>query len=651
MAKVCIRYPSLVYPGTSPATSFVQHACRNARATFSPRQGRFGAVLGRGARVASRARDTACCVLATLALAFLTAGGRAQDLDPPRPDAAYRAYRTVDAWVRAGDPPRDAPAGLPEAQAACVTVRLDGQILGRGVSAGADASRDTARAAAAEAIRHLPPALSPLERERLMVSVELSGALVPFHADTVAELTLGVSPGLEGVAVARGDRFAAVFPSAMLTRGVGPAVGVVSLVAELGEASQDALATPAQLRERGYSIYRFRTVHLAQPAPGEGAIFLHRGGRVAETPGTADLRAMADAMAGYLLRARWPGIESYGLLGTLHPGKGRYDPPFAGPPEQAVVALALLRYAERRPGAELAAPANARARHLLEDLARVEDDERAPWGDPASAAACVVALAELGPDAVEGSAELTDLLTRCRGALEGAYDPAGSFAEGLPQPAWGLIAHALVVDRTRLGNTRLSLTQTEQAVRLVYRGTDHRFLVGQLPWLGWAELELADAKGGPIPAAPALREVRRLVWDHQLRTTDLDHDDRDLAGGIVFTRAATPLPTWQLTRPLAFLGTMLGREDLTPGTPSAGEAPGELVRLLGSLRFVRQLMIDDAVAYTHERPQRSLGGVRAAPWDPSMPPEATALGLLATVETLGAMDELGTRASAGGTGP
>lgn len=643
MAKACIRYPSLVYTGVTPASTLFQLPCRTLARPASTSESGFRRVLGRALTTVSRARTTLCCVLATWVVIASCAGASAQDLAPPGPDAAYGAYRTIDAWVRAAQAPTEAPADVPEVQAACVTVRLDGNIVGRGVSAGAQPSRAPVRDAAAEAIRHLPKAMSLVDRERLIVSVELSGALIPFHADTAAELTLGVSPGLEGVAVAKGDKYAAVFPSAMLTRGVGAAVGVVSLVTELGEDAQDALATPAQLRERGYRIYRFRTVQLAQTAPGGGAIFLHRGGRVAESPRTADLRAMADAMAGYLLGARWPGIEGYGLLGTLHPSKGRYDPPFAGAPEQAVVSLALLRYAEHRPDAPQAPAARAQALRLLEDLARVEDDERAPWADAPSAAACVIALAELGPDEVNKSKALPALLAKCRSALEGAYDADTGYAEGLPQPAWGLIADALVVDRARLGSKRLSWDAIEGAVRVVYRGTDHRFLVGQMPWLGWAELELADARAEPVAAAPALREVRRLVWDHQLRATDLDYQDRDLAGGIVFTRAATPLPNWQLTRPLAFLGTMLGREDLTPGSASGGEAPGELVRLLTSLRFVRQLMVDDAVASAYERPDRSLGGVRSALWDPSMPPEATALGLLSVVETLGSLDELASR--------
>jgi len=595
----------------------------------------------------SRARTAACGVLATCVVLVVSMPARGQDLAPPGPDAAYTAYRTVDAWVRADEPPRDAPETLPETQAACVTVRLDGKIVARAVAARAHASRDTVRAAAADAIRGLPAALSSLDRERLTVSVELAGALIPFPADSAAELTLGVSPGLEGIALAKGDRFAAVFPSAMLTRGVGPAIAVVSLVTELGEDAKDALAKPAQLRARGYTIYRFRTVHLAQPGAGEGAIFLHRGGRVADSPRTADLRAMADAMAGYLLGARWPGIEGYGLLGTLHPARGRYDPPFAGAPEQAVVSLALLRYAERRPDTPLAPAARAQAEHLLEDLARIEDNERAPWADAPSAAACIVALAELGPDAVHESAPLTELLGKCRSALASAFDEKTGYAEGLPQPAWGLIAHALVVDRARLGSTRLSWDAIERAVRSVYRDTDPRFLVGQMPWLGWAELELADARAEPLSAAPALREVRRLVWDHQLRETDLDFNDRDLAGGVVFTRAATPLPTWQLTRPLAFLATMLGREDLTPGSARGGEVPAELVRTLASLRFVRQLMVDDAVASAYERPDRTLGGVRSALWDPSMPPEATALGLLSVVETLGSLDEVVERGRSG----
>ncbi|MEQ8769564.1 MAG: hypothetical protein RIB60_03535 [Phycisphaerales bacterium] len=583
---------------------------------------------------------------------MLASGAHAQDLAPPGPSAAYRTFDAVAGCVRDADVPGDAPADLPAVQAASVSLMLDGKRLGRSTIATLDASPDVIRRAAASAVRSLDPSLSPDQRARVQVSVELAGTLVPYHADTIEELALGLSPGLEGVAIERNGRVQAAFPGAMLTRGIGAAIATVGLVNALGNDAQDALATPEQLRERGYTIYRFQSVHLGQPTAGAGAVFIHRGGRAIDGDeiNARTITAMGDAMASYLMGLRWPGVEAYGLLGAQDPTTGRYDPPFASPVEQAVAALALLRYAEVRDPDPRASAARLAAVGVLEKLGDVEEDELKPWTTPHNAAAVVLALAELGADGVAQRPALVELLTQCRATLNSSYDPAGGYADGLPQPAWGLIAGALVADHARLGSGAFDADELDAAVRLVYRDTGPSYLVGQMPWLGWAELELEEITGRRTPAAPALRAMRRLTWDHQLRTDDLAHEDRDLAGGVVFTSAATPLPTWNLTRPLAFIATMMGDETFTRGSPVSGEVPGELVRLLASLRFVRQLMADDSNAHMFARPGRSAGGVRAALWNQTITPEATAMGLLTVCETLESMDAVAERMPGAGGG-
>ena len=656
MAKVCIWLPSLVvYPTTGGLHNPFQLACRSAAnpadtppewVDTPPAQ-----VLGRQARPSVRAlwrrRNTArplrnaWFLLAALLLALPAS---AQQIEPPGPEVAYRAFSLVEGWVRAGQAPvaRETPADTPPVQGACVTLRLDGKVVGLGSVGGEAPSPEVLVRAAGAAIRRLDPTMSQADRDRVLVSVELSGAMVPFHAADATELTLGVSPGLDGVALARGERYAVAFPGMMLSRGVGPAVAVVALVTELGEEARDALATPAQLRDKGYRIYRFRSVHLAQPRAGAGGVFMHRGGRAVDRAEvtTAGLGSMADAMARYLIEARWPGIEPYGMLGNLHPVTGRYEPAFAGPAEQGVCAIALLRYARQRPDGALASEAERAATEILEALAEVGAEERAPWGDAGSAAAVVLALAEVGKAEVATNKVLGTLLERCRERLREAYTNAAGFDEELPVPVRGIVAAALVGDRVRLGSRDFSLDQLDRAVRAVYRESGPQFLVGQMPWLGWAELELSGVRGGRTPAGPLLREMRRVVWDHQLRSVDLASDDRDLAGGVVFTRGSTPLPTWQVCRPLAFVATMLGRQEFTGGSMAGGEAPAELVRLLESIRFVRQLMADDAAGHMYARPERAAGGVRAALWDQTIAPDATALGLLTVLETLGSIDRL-----------
>src|SRR5262245_52519008 len=83
-----------------------------------------------------------------------------------------------------------------------------------------------------------------------------------------------------------------------------------------------------------------------------------------------------------------------------------------------------------------------------------------------------------------------------------------------------------------------------------------------MPW--HAEAELLLARGDEtIPAAAAQRDMRDQVWQHQLSDVDAGTDGQDLVGGIVFTAATNPLPTWTTAKPLAFLAQTLADERLT----------------------------------------------------------------------------------------
>ncbi len=73
-----------------------------------------------------------------------------QNTRPPDPMVAMKAYQALDAWVRGwtiGE-----RGGLPSARAAAVTLRLDGEIIGRGLDVAVRPEGDAAvTALAAEA--------------------------------------------------------------------------------------------------------------------------------------------------------------------------------------------------------------------------------------------------------------------------------------------------------------------------------------------------------------------------------------------------------------------------------------------------------------------------------------------------------------------
>jgi len=115
-----------------------------------------------------------------------------------------------------------------------------------------------------------------------------------------------------------------------------------------------------------------------------------------------------------------------------------------------------------------------------------------------------------------------------------------------------------------------------------------------------------------------------------LQAVDAGPDAQDLVGGIVVPGGGPPLPTWQTARLVAFLATMLGEPELT--TPK--ERPGEIVRLLAAARFLRQLQVDDTLGWMCNDAALVKGGIRNATWDQRTQTDATAMALLAVLETI-----------------
>lgn len=557
----------------------------------------------------------------------------------PETANAMRAGTIVQEWVRSWSVEGDAP----EALGVAVILRRGGRVVAQAVSF-ADPTTNLDRAtrlAMVRALKEKPAASDASHGADLTVELELAGTLVPLDGDSDVALALGVSPGLDGVAVRLGDRVAARFPSQMRMNGTTASEAARALVSEVADDATRGLDTIPDLRDAGYAFYRFRTVDLVQASPGTGLIFAHRGGRLIDASeiDSPRLRQMADGMARHLSGRLWPGVEPYGLMGTLDPLTGRVEARAESPAAQALAASALLRYA-RTAGIDPAVrdTAIATATEILRELAIVAEGETEPWSNPADAAATIVALVDAAQPG--RNAELGIMYDRCVARVTPAYDPrARVFTDDVPESAWGLIALALV----RLSaDGSVSPELAQGAVRAAFRFTPPERLVGQLPWLGWAELE-STAPGEPVPSAPTLIETRRLIFAHQLDASTLGPDDRDLAGGIVFTSGTTPLPTWQAVRPLPFLADMLADPRLTSGSLTEGEASSELAHLLASIRFVHQLCAGQVEGCSYPRPARAAWGVRMALWDQRMSIEATALGLESVCRTIDAVNALAAR--------
>jgi len=587
---------------------------------------------------------------------------RASGQEGVPPQAARAAYDAVRLWVNEGRTPDGAVAadGLADLgsgfSGVSVTLRAAGVIAGRGrlLHEGGPPGATLARAAqlaideARQRGHYEPGPLSDLAAagERLIISLELAAPLVPIPPRDLPSAATLLRPGHDGVALRIGTRHAFRFPSQLRRTRTMPADALPSLVAELtGDPSQALLDPATAARRHEGRFFRFTVVHLAQPTPGAEPLFMHRGGRLvrANQVTTGAIREFAQGLAEHLAGRLWPGPEGYGLMGTYDPALDGYEPVIASDLDQAAAALALARYARRAPALGLPEDSAIEARTAALDILRrfTTREGLGRLEDPLLAGLAAAALIESGATLGEDRADMLvhdRALLMAATVLRDAYRPATGFrstvlSEGRAVVAFGLVA---VAEHTgQLGD----LARAEGAMSAVFRETTPGTLVNEMPWLGWAAIRagtLRDGADRAIPQGDGLRQLRDFVWLHQLAPRDASGDDADLLGGIVFTAAAAPLPSWHSTRPLALIATMLGNPYLT----APEERMPELSRLMSATRFLLQLAASDAEGHAYADPPRARWGVRASAWDHRMPVQASALTLLTLVETLDSMARL-----------
>lgn len=548
-------------------------------------------------------------------------------------------------------PTLDEAGGLPSVWGAAVTIRLDGSVLSRGAwmsASGPDAS--AVWHAAGEAVRvgraALPAQNDALDDERFAamgeratVSLELIGTPVPIPADELGLPYAGCSPGAEALVVRIQDETRVVGVDAQLTRGSDPSRELNALATAITGAGETSLKPVNELIEDGYVFSRAPVTHLVMPFPGATPVFVSRGAGMVPTGAirSATLRDTANLIAAHLRSRLWPGIENYGIGGDLNAATGAVEAFAAEPFDQAMAAIALLSHARMR-SADAAASGEA-ALEIMRELASVEPGEETPWSTPVAASGTVAALALIEP-AIRASDPAYEVLrVRCLNALRESFDPDTGFAEGVPRSAFGLIAWAHV--RAMSLDPAFTRERADASVRRTFRETPASGLAAQMPFLAWADIELhPDAD---LPSAQALIAMRAQVYEYQLHWRDLRPIDRDLAGGVVFTRSSVALPTWHTLRPIAGIATMLGDERTTPGSIASIGVSRELVVLSDALRFCRQMLMSGEGLYLAKSPMQSNGGVRRALWDPTLAPEAAAIALLTVCESLESMRSLASR--------
>ncbi|MBO6513626.1 MAG: hypothetical protein JJ974_06665 [Phycisphaerales bacterium] len=592
--------------------------------------------LGKLVRVRFASAAVVLCVLGLLVSPL-----HASDTSDTKPSAseAMQAYQQIDSWVRALQVDEDSVGDRAFASVG-VTLRLDGQVVGRGESTGfgEDPQRITqatriaiaqARAWVRQKIGQDPSDEPSSDQwssiaDRLTLSVELAGAVVPMSESSLGLPGLGLSPGVHGLVLRLGEQIEVMGPDEMLTLGLTPERAAYAMATALSSDGGMALASIDELIQRGYTFGRFEPTWIAQGSESRGGVFLDRGGRVVEdsTYGLRSVRDLGQRLARYLIAQQWPGAERYGMVGTRDVVSGRATPQIAPVYEQALSAYALLRYGSSG-DQDIHRLAREHGLQLLTDLSIVQPGEPEPWGTQdggVGAAASAVALSQvkqgLRPDT------WNEMEKNCLATLDGLYSPIDGFDASTPAAARGLIAWSMVEAGHR---------HAEKAVRDVFRDTDAGQLVAQMPFLAWAELGLAE-ESDDVPAGAALQTMREWMWAHQLGKSDLEFSDRDFVGGVVFTKGSSLLPTSANIRPIAAACLMLGDPRLTEGTIADASMASEIGRVASALRFVDQLTMRADSAFLSRAPDRSIGGIRTSLWELRVSPASSALALISVVD-------------------
>ena len=599
---------------------------------------------------------TVFSLVLALVLANPLRGQPPTEADYPDAGDVVQAFASLRSWTDAfavpsiNEPAAQAPLG--RARGVCVILRRSGRVLGTGIDVSGDALmvRRAAGRAFGEVlgdpvVSQLPPTLLGTIGTKLTLELEVAGRPVPLLGRSFFELTREVEPGLDGLAIRRGDDWALSFPALALARNTAGDIQrqLLRLAVELGLPA----AKPADLLTRpDVSIYRFRTTHLTQTAADKRPFRTVRGdvvvARKEVTP--RQIAALADSIAQHLLRSFSPLDVAPGLMGTYQPSTDQYEPLIAPPREQAMAAFALARYADA-PSVDpvFARRAASASRQILLQLQVGPGGEENPLANVEACAAIVYAGFEhertmqdpaIRPLLIPAAERAIGAFTAEAGFVE--RNPATGEARPISPDGQALIAAAM----SRLLNRgyqpdRLTPKLVRDAIDKAWQSVPDFQHVRLLPWLGWAELEYSSSVGEPLASVARLREIQSTLDASRIGSRFLPGAS-DLGGGFVLIPMQGVIATAQTLRPAAFLATVLRQSDLT----SPEEAQPALDRHLDTLRFLMQLTVRETSSWSLQNPARGLGGVRTAVWDSDQPVPAQALGLLTAVETLWSLEAL-----------
>lgn len=575
----------------------------------------------------------------------------------------------IDAWLLTRTsvndlhvPPRDQlqPERLgPDVEGASLVIRFGGRIIGVGdsYSKGSDTLRQAIATAVRDArtsqrVRDLPFEMMESVGKNSTIELELAGIPTPLLGDTLEETASQIRPGIDGMAIRRGDRWRWAFPARMQAFGQAerPDRVLIRLLRELGLPPRE----PSELRRiDDVEFYRFEVLCLSQATPTGPPYEALRGAKIVSEQ--IPIQTLANAVASDAamnIEARLavdperpvgevPGsdrLSALGLFGDYNFARDNFDPLVGAPSDQALAAWALAKYAQANK--QLSKDQRERLIQLntltLDRLAIVDEVEDPPFDDPKTAA--LIVLADLANTQAQKTAQLPiqkstifdEAKTQLLSQIEKETQTDGANL--------GTVLALRYLAATRLNEAtpgtvpNATLQQLQDAA---WRQPTGENLIGSLHFL-----LLAESSAAPDDTATARQEAMRLALNgalsnqiaHPKSLTATNDPVGDLTGGFVLANAPRVTATSSSLRPALALAIALNLET-SDALPEDQRAAWKTGRTLG-LRFARQLQVHAGALARCPSPERAQGGLKSAPWSNKCRLADTALALLLASEVL-----------------
>jgi len=469
-----------------------------------------------------------------------------------------------------------------------------------------------------ERIRGLPAGLREGLGGRVSLELELAGDPEPLVGERIDALAMRVDPGVEAFAIRNGERWAFAMPAVLQSRNQLPRLDLLSLgVAR--EAGLDPAASRDLRLPEGCAAYRVPTLRLTQRDPESASFESRRGSRLVplESIDRDAVRGMARALTEHLVR-RWPNadglppegvaaIRAMGPRAAYQPASGSWPLPVSPPADQALAALAMARWSQL-PGLEASERDAARdfACRTLKSLSEVTAEEIDPRSDVAAMACVLLAAKALDtPGTAPDAHDWADVPLRAW--IDQLRDTLQSPGEGVT-PATG--AAAAMVCAALGPAAGESMTQ-----RAWDPGQPERALQST-PWL----VDRMPADAGTVWA-----EVLPRLLAAQCRLEGRGCPE-ELDGGWGGT-ASAPRPTAASAKLSLALASALA----DPACLRDADRAVAVEALRRSMRFLRQLQVDEDACHAFRDSMHARGGIRSAPWDSDQPMAASATALLACI--------------------